>query len=149
MPPEQMQVDFTQAINELANRLRILESKQGLLSEKLLVMNQNMVEEYKKVMKEIKVIDLELKEAKKELANVKNIVRHLTEEAGKFAKQSDLKVLEKYIKLWSPMNFVTEEHVRKMIQAALIAEEAPKTKRLRKDDATNRDTSERDAGTPQ
>ena len=49
MAEEQMQVDFTQLVNEIANRLRILESKQGLLSEKMLVMNQNMVEEYKKL----------------------------------------------------------------------------------------------------
>ena len=42
MAEEQMQVDFTQLVNEIANRLRILESKQGLLSEKMLVMNQNM-----------------------------------------------------------------------------------------------------------
>lgn len=137
-----MQVDFTQAVNELANRLRILESKQSLLSEKLLVMNQNMIEEYKKVMKETKVLDMDIKEIKRDLANVKNIVRHLTEEAGKFAKQSDLKVLEKYIKLWSPMNFVSKEQVQDMIHAALKAQESSPVKRLRKDNAADRDTSE-------
>jgi len=142
MAQEQMQVDFTQAVNELANRLRILESKQSLLSEKLLVMNQNMIEEYKKVMKETKVLDMDIKDMKKDIANVKNIVKHLTEEAGKFAKQSDVKVLEKYIKLWSPMNFVSEKQVKDMIRVALQAQEAAPVKRLRKDNAADRDTSE-------
>ena len=113
MAQEQMQVDYAQAFNELANRIRILESKQSLLSEKLLVMNQNMIEEYKKVMKEIKVIDMEIKDMKKDLANVKNVVRHLTEEAGKFAKQSDVKVLEKYINVWNPMNFATQKDLER------------------------------------
>ena len=136
MVQEQMQVDYAQAFNELANRLRILESKQGFLSEKILVMNQNMIEEYKKIMKEIKIIDLEVKDLKKELANVKNIVKHLTEEGSKFAKQSDVKVLEKYIKLWSPMNFVTEKEVQEMIHTALKAQE-PVAKRVKKDDGSN------------
>lgn len=141
MAQDQMQVDFTQIVNELANRLRILESKQSLLSEKMLVMNQNMIEEYKKVIKEIKVIDMDTKEIKKDLSNVKNIVKHLTEEAGKFAQQKDVKVLEKYIKLWSPMNFVTEKQVEDMIRAALKAGESPQ-RRVKKDDGSNRDTSE-------
>lgn len=145
MAQEQMQVDYAQAFNELANRIRILESKQSLLSEKLLVMNQNMIEEYKKVMKEMKVIDMEIKDMKKDLINVKNIVRHLTEEAGKFAKQSDVKVLEKYIKLWSPMNFVSEKQVQEMIQVALKAQESsPRSlvKKGKKENGSDRDTSE-------
>ena len=136
MAQEQMQVDYAQAFNELANRLRILESKQSLLSEKMLVMNQNMIEEYKKVIKEIKIIDMETKELKKELATLKNIVKHLTEEASKFAKESDVKVLEKYIKLWSPMHFVTEKEVQEMIRLALQSQESP-SKRVKKDDGSN------------
>jgi hypothetical protein len=116
MADEQAQVDFTQIVNEIANRLRILESKQSLLSEKMLVMNQNMIEEYRKTLKDVKVMDAEIKDLKKELENVKNIVRHFSEEAGKFAKQSDVKVLEKYIKLWDPLKFVTEKEVRKIIK---------------------------------
>jgi len=119
MADEQMQVDFTQVVNEIANRLRILESKQSLLSEKMLVMNQNMVEEYKKTIKEIKAVDGDLKSLKMDLDNVKNIVRHFSEEASKFAKQSDVKVLEKYIKLWDPLKFVTEKEVREIIKDEL------------------------------
>ena len=139
-----MQVDFTQLVNEIANRLRILESKQGLLSEKMLVMNQNMVEEYKKTLKEIKAIDADFKAVKMDLENVKNIVRHFSEEASKFAKQNDVKVLEKYIKLWSPMNFVTEKQVQEMIRASLEKQESPvpAIKKVRKENGTDRDTSE-------
>ena len=144
MADDQMQVDFTQVVNEIANRLRILESKQSLLSEKMLVMNQNMVEEYKKTIKEIKAVDGDLKSFKMDLDNVKNIVRHFSEESSKFAKQSDVKVLEKYIKLWSPMNFVTEKQVQEMIRASLEKQESPvpAIKKVRKENGTDRDTSE-------
>ena len=132
-----MQVDFTQLVNEIANRLRILESKQGLLSEKMLVMNQNMVEEYKKTLKEIKAIDADFKAVKMDLENVKNIVRHFSEEASKFAKQNDVKVLEKYIKLWDPLKFVTEKEVRDIIKDEL---------KHKKEDKKHGHTSEWSAG---
>ncbi len=142
MAQDQMQVDFTQVINELGNRLRILESKQSLISEKTLIMNQNMIEEYKRIMKEMKIIDMETKEIKKDLANVKNIVKHLTEEASKFAKQSDVKVLEKYIKLWSPMNFVTEKQVEDMIHVALKVQMSHHKIVKKEDHGNHRHTSE-------
>jgi chromosome segregation ATPase len=118
MPDEQIGVDYTQAINELANRLRVLEGKQSLYSEKLLVMNQNMIEEYKKTLKEIKATDMEVRELKNDIKNIKNIIKHLTDEADKFAMKNDIKVLEKYIKLWDPIQFVTEKDVQDMIQKA-------------------------------
>ncbi len=132
MAQDQMQVDFTQVINELANRLRVLESRQSLLSEKLLVMNQNMIEEYKKTIKEIKIVQVEIRTMKDDVSNVKNVVKHLTEEAGKFAKTSDIRVLEKYIKLWDPLKFVTEKEVKAMIQDALATQ-----KKVKKDGNTS------------
>ncbi|HLC22778.1 MAG TPA: hypothetical protein VJJ79_03325 [Candidatus Nanoarchaeia archaeon] len=137
MAEEQMQVDFTRIVNELANRLRILESKQSLLSEKLLVMNQNMVEEYKRVSKDLKAFNVQMKDLEKDLANVKNIVKHLTEETGQFARQSDVKALEKYINIWDPLQFVTEKEVQKLISAAL------------KQHGATKDTNQRSARVPE
>ena len=128
MPQQSMQVDFTQVVNELANRLRILEGKQSLLSEKLLVMNQNVLEEYKKLLDKIKSLESTMQDDKVDVGKVKNIVKHLSEEASKFAQQNDVKVLEKYIKLWDPMNFVTEKDVQRIVQESL----PKKRKRIKK-----------------
>lgn len=108
-----------QILNDLNNRLRILESKESLLNERLLVTSKNVIEEYKKVSKEIKAVDEELKEVKKDLENIKNIMRHMSEEMGSFAKREKVDVLEKYINLWNPMKFVTEAEVRNIIREML------------------------------
>ena len=119
MPEQQNYADQDQIVIELTNRLRVLESKQSLFSERLLVVNQNMIEEYKRLMKELKAIDLEIKDVKKDLNNIKNILKHLTEEASTFAKKDSLRVLEKYINLWNPLNFVTEKDVENIIKRTL------------------------------
>ncbi len=107
---------YDDVIIELTNRLRVLESKQSLLGERLLVVNQNMIEEYKKLMKRIKSVDEEIKDIKNDVRNVKNILKHLAEEAKTFAKKDSLKVLEKYINLWNPLNFVTETDVQNIVR---------------------------------
>ncbi|MEA3379229.1 MAG: hypothetical protein U9Q69_06390 [Nanoarchaeota archaeon] len=121
MPANQPQqyADSTQLVVELTNRVRVLESKNSLLSERMLVINKNMIAEYKKIINDIKSIEGEIDEIKGDMNNIKNILKHLTEEARDFAKKDSLKILEKYINLWNPLHFVTQEEVQKIIKEEL------------------------------
>lgn len=104
---------------ELVNRIRILESKYTLMSERLLVVNQNMIEHHKQLTKEIKVNEGVVRDVKNDLEKVKNILKHLSEEAANFSRKDEVKLLEKYIKLWNPINFVTETDVKNILQREL------------------------------
>lgn len=106
-------------ILELSNRLRVLESKNSMLGERLLIMNQNMIGEYKNLIKEIKNVNEDVKDLRNDLNNVKNILKRLTEEAADFAKKDNIKILEKYINLWNPLNFTTTNEVKKIIEEEL------------------------------
>ncbi len=77
-----------------------------------------MILEYKKVLSEVRTINTDIKEIKTELFNIKEILRHLVSELERTARKEEVKVLEKYINLWNPMNFVSETEVKKMIQEA-------------------------------
>ena len=119
MAQQAPQVDFTQALNELANRLRVLEGKHGNYAEKMLIMNQNMIEEHQKVMSEIKKVRQEMVGVNKDIGTVKNVIKHLSEEASKFAKSQDVKMLQKYVNHWNPLNFTTEKDVLYLIDDVL------------------------------
>ena len=106
-------------IVELVNRIRILESKYSLMSERLLVVNQNMIEHHKQLTKELKLNESDMRDLKNDLEKVKNILKHLSEEAANFARKDEVKLLEKYIKLWNPINFVTDSDVKNIIQREL------------------------------
>lgn len=108
--------DLAFVLNDLNARIRVLENKYSLFGERLLIVNQNMIEEYKKLMRNIKNAEDELKEIKKDLFNVKEIVSGLTKEMTFFARKDSLQVLEKYINLWNPMNFVTEKDIINIIK---------------------------------
>lgn len=129
MVSTQEQEDPTQILTELVNRIRVLESKQSLFNERLLLVNQNMIEEFKAFMTEVKTIRIGIAETNKDVKNMKNIIKHLSEEAGNFARKDNVMVLEKYINLWNPLRFVTREEVEKLIDENTILQRTANNKK--------------------
>lgn len=107
---------FSPVMGEIVARLRTLEGKYSILGERLLIINKTMIEEYKKIIKQIKDIDEDLKGCKKDINLLKETTKDFNKELQTFAKKENIKILEKYINLWNPMNFITEEDVRKLIK---------------------------------
>lgn len=115
MVNEESGQDLAFVLNDLNARIRVLENKYSLFGERLLIINQNMIEEYKTLLRKIKTFESEFMDIKKDLFNIKEIISGLTKEMRLFAKKDSLQVLEKYINLWNPMNFVTEKDVINLI----------------------------------
>jgi len=90
-------------------RIRILESRYSLMRDRLFLINQNMITEYRKLNKEIKFINDELKDIKQEFNDMKNLLRNIVLELQNFAKKEDVKVIEKFVQLTTPLNFINEK----------------------------------------
>ncbi len=107
--------EITQVIVDLNNRVRTLENKYNLLGERLLIVNQNMIEEYKRLLREMKILNDDLREMRQEIFLTQDTMRNVVKEMELFAKKEQIKVLERYIDLLNPMRFVTEEEVEKIV----------------------------------
>ncbi len=116
MAQAQYDVDATYVISELGARVRTLENKYNLLGERLLIVNQNMIEEYKKLIKELRILTQGIHEVKADILTVKETTNTIIREMENFAKKEQLKVLEKYIDLWSPIKFVTDEQLQEALK---------------------------------
>ncbi|MFH1210712.1 MAG: hypothetical protein V1645_02235 [archaeon] len=116
MAEQTEEVNLSYVLSDLNARVRVLESKYSLFGERLLVINQNMIEEYKKTMRDMKTIQAEIAEMKKEVFYLKEVLTDFNKELDMFARKDSVKVLEKYINLWNPMNFVTEQEVVNIIK---------------------------------
>ncbi len=113
--PQEYQDQYSE-VNELASRVRILEGKYTLVRERMFLLNQNLVDAHKKLITEIRSVDSDIKEIKGDLFTIKETLRHVIRELDSFAKKEDFKVLEKYINMWNPLNFVTEQEVLELIK---------------------------------
>jgi len=97
-------------------RVRILEGKYNLTRERMLLINQNMIDHYKAINTEIRSINEDLREIKETLELIKETSKNVVKEMSFFARKEELKILEKYINMWNPLNFVTEEEVLELIK---------------------------------
>lgn len=116
MPAEQT-YSPEEILFDLNSRVRTIEGKYNLLRDRVLIINNNMIEEYKKIMGEIKFIDGEVKDIKGDIFKIKESIRHLIKEIEFFARKEDVQFLERYINLWNPMKFTTEEDVIRLIES--------------------------------
>lgn len=98
------------------SRLRSLEGKYNLLRDRALIINNNMIDQYKKTSTEMKAINDDIKEIKSDLFKIKEAMKHMLKEFELFARKDDVKFLEKYINLWNPMKFITEEELVKALE---------------------------------
>ncbi|MBI2670975.1 hypothetical protein HYX18_03295 [Candidatus Woesearchaeota archaeon] len=105
-------------LNELSGRIRILESKYSLARDRIFLINQNMVESHKKLMVQIDSLNSDIKEIKNDVFVIKESLRTLIKEFDSFAKKEDVKVLEKYINMWNPLKFVTEDQVKELLKTS-------------------------------
>lgn len=103
-------------LNDLNTRVRILEGKYSLTRERMMTINQNMIDHYKSSKAEIKMLTEDIKEIKDTLESLKKTVKDIIKELRFFARKDKVKIIEKYINFWNPLNFVTEEEVLKLIE---------------------------------
>ncbi len=107
------------SINELNTRIRILEGKYNLTRERMLVINQNMLDHYKKLTTNIKTIEEDITEIKESLNLLKNTLKNTLKELQFLARKEDLKILEKYINMWDPLKVITKEEIEEIIEKRL------------------------------
>ncbi len=114
----QMQDPFA-LVNELNTRIRILEGKYNLTRERMLVINQNMLDHYKKVTSDVKSMGEDITEIKDSMNLLKDTLKSIVKELKLLARKEELKVLEKYINMWNPLNVITKEEVEELIEKRL------------------------------
>jgi len=115
-PPQQDLSSFTEDIGNLSRRLRLLEEGFTNLRQALHITEENMLSKNKVFSTEIRTTDSDIKDIKKDIAEVKEKIIGLIKELQTTAKKEQVKILEKYINLWNPVKFVTQNEVEQIVK---------------------------------
>ena len=116
MAQQRVQQSGEDVLLELASRVRSMEGQYNLLRDRTLLVNQNLVTSHKKAQGDLQSVASDIAQLKHDIFALKETVRHLVGELQQFARTEEVKVLEKYINLWNPMRFVTEDDVKKIME---------------------------------
>ena len=108
-----------QEINSLSARLRLLEEGFANLRRMSQITEENLIQKNKQYTTEFKTIISDITESKKEIQDLKDKILLIIRELQATAKKEDVQVLEKYINLWNPIKFVTNNEVEGIVEDAL------------------------------
>ena len=110
---------FSEDIGNIGRRLRVLEESFTNLRRVLQVTEQNMLDKNRMFTTEIRTIVSDVSDMKKEINDIKEKIMELVKELQTAAKRDEVKVLEKYINLWNPVKFVTQNEVEQIVKEML------------------------------
>lgn len=111
--------EIAQEVTDVSRRLRTLEERNANLQSKIQLTEQNMISRNRHITTEIKTLNSDIGEIKKEINEIKERILSIINELKITAKKEEVRILEKYINLWEPVNFVTRNEVRDIIREIL------------------------------
>ncbi len=107
--------DVSNKISQIASSIRILEDRYMNLRKKSQLTDQNLIELQKEYYKEKKHMNEELLDSKIKLQELIDDLKIINGELKDTVKQKDLQVLNKYLDMWEPMQFVTRKEVERAL----------------------------------
>ena len=110
---------MTTDINTLSRRLRLLEEGFTNLRRFFQVTEENIIAKNKHYSAEIKTLASDIAEMRKEMQELRDKFSLVIRELQTVARKEDVRVLEKYINLWNPIKFVTQNEVEQIISEVL------------------------------
>ena len=104
---------------EFNTKIRSIEERQEMLKERLLLLSQSFLRNEERMSKEFALLRESFKEMRLDLDRFKENLQTVITDSSDFARREELLVLEKYMKIWEPLNFMKENDVKKMINDKL------------------------------
>ena len=106
--------NISKNVNNVAANLRILEERYSTLRNKSQVSEQSMISMEKEIRGDIRLLSDDLLDLKRNLNDIKDKLRLIIGEVSNLVKKEDFKVVERYVDMWQPMNFVTKNELDKL-----------------------------------
>ena len=113
-------------INSLSRRLKLLEEGITNLRRFFQATEENVIAKNKHYSAELKTINSDISEMRKEMQEVKDKLMLVIRELQSVARKEEVKVLEKYINLWNPVKFVSQNEIEDIINEVLDKREKAK-----------------------
>jgi len=106
-------------LTDINTKLSDLDEKNSLLKEKTLLLGQSFLKQEESLTKEMALLKDEIGELKMEIERLKEGISHIIHESENFARKEELRIVDRYMRLWEPLKFVKEDEVKRMISEAL------------------------------
>jgi len=102
-------------VASISRRVKIVEEQIDTLSSRLQLEERDTIEKHKSSIRRISKIEEEMRVIKNKLNEMNELILRIANRLKEFASKEDVEILQKYTKWWQPLNYVTREEVKKLI----------------------------------
>lgn len=102
--------------NSLGSRVAVLEERLTNLRHKSQLTEQTLLEHQKSARTDLKAMSQRVTELARKVEDIREKIDGMAGELSSVVKKHDLTVLERYMDLWQPMDFVTRDEAKLMIR---------------------------------
>jgi len=100
---------------DIEKRIKYIESRIDMINQLLENIESNFVEETRKIDEKIKLLNNEISKLKKEVNELKIKINAILDQLSLFATSERVSIIEKYIDLINPFEFVTIKELEKIL----------------------------------
>ncbi|MGC8516701.1 MAG: hypothetical protein ACP5MT_02290 [Candidatus Acidifodinimicrobium sp.] len=112
---EQNQENLVRSVIELRESLKIFEQRLGQMKDTIAMVDKNNMDKYSEIKTVLQNIFAEVNEEKNKILELNDRLLRLSKQTEDFAKERDLRVLEKYVSLIDPSRFLSRDDVIKIV----------------------------------
>jgi len=105
-----------QGITDLSRRLRVVEERYTVLRRKGQLAEENFIRDMKELRESVAVVEQEATALRRLLVEIDDKLDRFLEQAKNAAPRQDILVLRKYLEMWDPLQYVTRDEARRLIQ---------------------------------
>jgi chromosome segregation ATPase len=121
LPPEleALEKKVSETVLDIAARVKLLEQKTDNLRGHLELIDSSLIEKHKSVISEIRDVEDGMRSLRADIDALKDVTERIATRMEALASKEEVKVLERYVELWQPLQFVTRAEVKTMVQSIL------------------------------
>lgn len=112
---EQSQENLIRSVIELRESLKIFEQRLAQMKDTIAMVDKNNMDKYSDIKAVLQNIFAEVNEEKNRILELNDRLLRLSKQTEDFAKERDLKVMEKYVSLIDPSRFLSRDDVIKIV----------------------------------
>lgn len=103
----------------IQRRIRLVEERFEGLSKRVEVLEQNDLSHFRRIKKQISDLEKDIGFVKSTIKDLNDTIKMMIEEFKGFAKKGDVSEVQKYVELFNPLKFVTEDEVNAVVERKL------------------------------
>ena len=111
-------------LSDFASRVKALEERYNILRERVLVLTSTHVDQERSLREDLMLLESDAKNVRDTIEDIKEKTDHIVSELANFVRREELRSVEKYIKLWEPLKYVTKEEVKSIVEKELLKEKS-------------------------